>query len=65
MLIMEKIDAIVNLLVNNGMAVVVVGYFLYRDNKYNEETIVLLNSIKNVVESLQDMISKVGVSNDD
>lgn len=62
---MEKIDAIVNLLVNNGMAVVVVGYFLYRDNKYNEETIVLLNSIKNVVESLQDMISKVGVSNDD
>lgn len=62
---MEKIDAIVNLLVNNGMAVVVVGYFLYRDNKYNEETIVLLNSIKNVVESLQDMIQKVGVSNDD
>lgn len=62
---MEKIDAIVNLLVNNGMAVVVVGYFLYRDNKYNEETIVLLNSIKNVVESLQDMISKVGGSNDD
>lgn len=61
---MEKIDAIVNLLVNNGMAVVVVGYFLYRDNKYNEETIVLLNSIKNVVESLQDMISKVGESND-
>lgn len=39
----------VNLIVNNGVAVGVVIYFLWRDYHYNEEMILLLNDIKSIV----------------
>lgn len=55
---MEQFNAIVNIIINNGIAVGVVIYFLYRDNKYNENTIVLLNSIKEIVERLDEMTRK-------
>lgn len=43
----------VNLLVNNGIAVVVVGYFLVRDWKYNADMVVILHEIKQLVEIMK------------
>ena len=62
---MEQFNAIVNIIINNGIAVGVVIYFLYRDNKYNENTIVLLNSIKEIVERLDEMTRKEVKKNED
>lgn len=44
---------VVNLIVNNGIAVVVVAYFLIRDWKYNADMIVILNEIKTMVEFIK------------
>lgn len=44
---------IVNLIVNNGIAVVVVAYFLFRDYKYNSDMIVILHEIKQMVEVIK------------
>ena len=40
-------NTIVELLVNNGIAVVVVAYFLFRDYKWNDELIKTLTTIQN------------------
>lgn len=50
-----ELQELVNLFINNGMAVCVVAYFLYRDNKYNEEMIILLNNIKAIVENIHNV----------
>lgn len=34
---------IVNLILNSGVAVVVVGYFIYKDNKWNNELVKNIN----------------------
>jgi len=44
---------IVNLIVNNGIAVVVVAYFLIRDWKYNADMIVILNEIRTMIEYIK------------
>lgn len=46
---------LVNLIVNNGIAVVVVAYFLFRDYKYNATMVLLLNDIKTICEDLKNM----------
>lgn len=43
----------VNLLVNNGIAVVVVGYFLVRDWKYNADMVIILHEIKQMIELMK------------
>ena len=55
---------IVELLVNNGIAVVVVGYFLFRDYKYNDSFIKTLTTIQNTLTAIADDINKGGVRND-
>lgn len=40
------ITDIVNLFVNNGVAIAVVVYFMYRDYKFNQNMIELLTAIK-------------------
>ena len=49
---------IVELLVNNGIAVVVVAYFLFRDWKYNDQFIKTLTTIQNTLTALADDIYK-------
>lgn len=48
-----KMSDMVNLLVNNGIAVVVVGYFLVRDWKYNADMVVILHEIKQLLELMK------------
>ena len=49
---------LVNIIVNNGVAVVVVAYFLYKDNKFNNEFVKTLTEITTTLKEMQDDIKK-------
>lgn len=42
-----SVNDFINLLVNNGMALGITAYFLYRDYKFNQQQIELLTTLKN------------------
>ena len=46
------IQELCNLILNNGLSVVLVGYFIYKDYKFNEQTLGVLGEIKEVLSSL-------------
>ncbi len=50
---------IVNLLVNNGIAVVVVGYFLYTNYKFNDKLTTTLTEITVTLKDIQDDLKGV------
>lgn len=43
---------IINILVNNGVAVCIVAYFIYKDNKFND---VLVKTLTEIVVTLKDL----------
>lgn len=43
---------IINMLVNNGVAVVIVAYFIYKDNKFNDN---LVKTLTEIVVTLKEM----------
>ena len=45
-------EQIINLIVNNGVAVFIVGYFVYRDYKFNET---LVKALTEMMVTLKDM----------
>lgn len=47
---------IVNLLVNNGVAITVLAYFIYRDAKWNNE---LVKTMTQMQDSLQVLTNKI------
>lgn len=49
----NELQAIIELIVNNGMSVVIILYFLYKDYKFNENIINVLSSIEKVLERLE------------
>lgn len=49
-LIMEEI---VTLIMNNGLSVVLVGYFIFKDYKFNQQITDVLGEIKEVLACLQ------------
>lgn len=50
----DIMNDIVDLIVNNGIAVVVVAYFLFRDYKFNDELIKTLTTIQNTLTAVAD-----------
>ena len=56
-------ENIVNLLVNNGVAIVVVGYFLFTNYKFNEKLISTLTEITVTLKDIQDDLK--GVKNNE
>lgn len=46
-------ENIINLIVNNGIAVVVVGYFLFTNYKFNENLIKTLTEITVTLKDIQ------------
>lgn len=52
---------IVDLMVNNGIAVVVVAYFLFRDYKFNQELVGTLAKISSHMENMSERM----LSNED
>ena len=53
---------IVNLLVNNGVAVVIVAYFLYKDNKFNNELVKSLTELVGTIKEMRDDIKEINVN---
>lgn len=48
-----EFESIFNLFVNNGLAIGITAYFLFRDYKFNEQMITTLTALKEAVEDLQ------------
>ena len=46
-------EEMINLAVNNGMSVIIIAYFLYKDYKFNDQIITILNEVKEVLASLK------------
>lgn len=49
---------LINVIVNNGVAVVVVAYFIYKDNKFNNELVRTLTEITTTLKDMQDDIKR-------
>lgn len=49
-----NINDIVNVIVNNGVAVFIVGYFVYRDYKFNETLVKTLTEITVTLKDMKD-----------
>lgn len=56
---------LVNMLVNNGIAVVVVGYFLYTNYKFNDKLTSTLTEITITLKNIQEDIKKEVKSHED
>ena len=52
---------IINMLVNNGVAVVIVAYFIYKDNKFNDT---LVKSLTEITTTLKSMNIELGKTRD-
>lgn len=46
-------DDFVNLIVSNGMSVVIIAYFLYKDYRFNASIINVLSEVKEVLTELR------------
>lgn len=46
-------ENIVNLIMSNGLGVVLVGYFIFKDYKFNEQIITVLGEMKEVLTALK------------
>ena len=46
-------EELINLIVSNGMSVIIIAYFLYKDYKFNDQIITILGEVKEVLASLQ------------
>lgn len=47
------IEELSNLILNNGLSVVLVGYFIYKDYKFNENILAVMGEIKEVLAELK------------
>ena len=53
-------ETIVELIVNNGMSVVLVGYFIFKDYKFNSQITSVLTEIKEVLAVLKNQHTPQG-----
>ena len=51
-------DEIMNLIVNNGTAVALLIYFIYKDNKFTENITKALSSIEESLEIIKESVNK-------
>lgn len=51
-------DEIVNLMINNGTAIALLIYFIYKDNKFTENITKALSSIEESLEIIKDSVNK-------
>lgn len=52
------LDEIINLIVNNGTAVALLIYFIYKDNKFTENITKALTSIEESLEIIKESVNK-------
>lgn len=51
-------NEIVDIIVSNGMSVAIIGYFLYKDYRFNEQITKILSEIKEVLAVLREGASE-------
>ena len=51
-------DEIVNLMINNGTAIALLIYFIYKDNKFTENITKALTSIEESLQIIKESVSK-------
>lgn len=51
-------DEIVNLMINNGTAIALLIYFIYKDNKFTENITKALTSIEESLEIIKESVGK-------
>ena len=52
------LDEIANLMINNGTAIALLIYFIYKDNKFTETITKALTSIEESLEIIKDSVNK-------
>jgi hypothetical protein len=52
------VETIVSLIVNNGVAVGLLAYFVYRDNKFMNQLTVTLTTLQKSVDSVKRLLEK-------
>ena len=55
----DSMNDIINLMVNNGIAVVVVAYFMIRDYKFNNELIKTMTQIQDNLNTISNKLKGV------
>lgn len=53
-----EIENIVSVIINNGVAVGLLAYFVYRDNKFMSSLDVTLKTLQTSVDSVRDLLEK-------
>ena len=48
-----SLQEIINIIVQNGMSVVIIAYFLFKDHKFNDGITKVLGEIKEVLSALK------------
>ena len=57
-------DQIIEVVLNNGMSVAIILYFLYKDYKFNDSILKVLGEVKEVLSSLKTWHEAEGKNND-
>lgn len=52
------VETVVSLIVNNGVAVGLLAYFVYRDNKFMNQLTVTLTTLQKSVDSVKRLLEK-------
>lgn len=52
------VETIVSLIINNGVAVSLLAYFVYRDNKFMNQLTVTLSTLQKSVDSVKRLLEK-------
>lgn len=53
-----ELENIVSLIINNGVAVGLLGYFVYRDNKFMTTLAVTLKTLQVTVDSIKNLLEE-------
>lgn len=53
-----EIESIVSVIINNGVAVSLLAYFVYRDNKFMSNLDVTLKTLQTSVDSVRTLLEK-------
>lgn len=54
------LNDLVTLITTNGMSVIIIAYFLYKDYKFNDQIIEVLSEVKEVLVELKTWHEKAG-----
>ena len=52
-------ETIVNLIVSNGLAVIIVAYFIFKDYKTGTQQLETLNSINNMMGKIESVLNAI------